>query len=207
MASKTAELSLEVEQGGPGIEEGDTCVGTIQGTEVNTFEYDGDNVSYYQITIEEDTVGLEFNPSYPARITPGTGLGRLVQRFGASLTVGDSVDLHEIFTPGTKVQFEVEEEENEDGDAFLNVVKESLRPEGAESEESIDVESNGHSSQDDDEDDIRPEVLELVDEEEGSKEADIKRMLAKKGGEYVKAYKSLSADGDIQVEEGLVFLG
>lgn len=206
-------VEIEVEKGGANIEAGDTCTGVITGSDTKQFTMSGDEVTYFELQIEEDGSGIEFTPDWPARITPGTGLGRLVQRFGETLSVGESVDLADVFEVGQKVQFEVgEEEASDDPDqTFLVVEEDSVRPEGDELDgghggSSTTVDSGSDDPDDPDDGGLRDEVLEVLDEREGDEEGDIKRDLAKMGGDHIRAYKDLKAEGEIEVEGDMAFL-
>lgn len=206
MSDQIEDFETEVTEGGAGIEEGDTVEGVLQGTDLREFEVDGDDVQYYELIIQEGETGFEFTPDYPANVSPATALGRLVQRFGHSLQVGEPLNLGDVFEVGQRVQFEVEEEEADDGDGtFLNAVEESVKP--ADGDQTPSQANNRNPGDDeDDEDDVRSDVLEYVDENETDEEADVKKALAKKGGDYVKAFKSLKSDGDIEIIDGEVYL-
>lgn len=213
--SPVAEMTLPVEEGGIDMEPGEEQTGTITGTEIKEFEVEDGTATYYQLNIEPDVEGdWEFTPDWPAKVTPATGLGRLCKRFGAALQIGEDIKLHELFEPGMKVVFTVGEEEWEDDSGeertSLVVDQETLRPEGTDLDDYDATEApedTAPESEEDEDDDVRPEVLEYVDDHEGAERSEIIKSLGKDyGGEYVQAFKSLVDDGDIDVEDGLVFL-
>lgn len=207
-------LEVEVEQGGANLEAGDTCAGVITGAKTKTFQHDGDDVTYYELQIEEGGSGIEFTPDWPARITPGTGLGRLVQRFGQELSIGESVDLADIFGAGDRVEFEIDEENgSEEDQTFLVIDGETVRPEGEEVPDADGEEVGDESDESGDDPDggeeeeetVEDAVLDIVAEMEGDDEADVKKALAKESGDYLKAFKSLVGD-EIEVDGDTVSL-
>lgn len=210
-----ASLEVEVEQGGANIEAGDTCAGVITGSEVKEFTHDGDDVTYYGLMIEEDESGIEFTPDWPARITPGTGFGRLIQRFGVELSIGDRVDPADVFEPGQRVEFEVDEEQGDDPDqTFLVADKETVRPEGdelseadAEAAEGIDTDESESGDEDGSGGDgtIEDEVLEIIADMDSDDDADVKKALAQESGDHLKAFKGMVGDS-VEIEDGSVSL-
>lgn len=217
MSGNTAEMVLPVEQGNVGIEEGDTCTGVIIGTEVRTVEHSDGKSDYYEIQVREESTDLELDTSYNARVTPGTDLGKTLQRFGVELEVGEDIALHEVFENGTKVEFEVVEQEGDER-TFLDIDKHTLRAAGAGKEvveeQEVEVEeeeSDGSSNQSGDGEDDGPvelgeeaeQALEVIEEEglEGEEPKAVKRALAQESGTLIKGYKELVEAGEIYVND------
>lgn len=211
-------VTIPVRESGGGIEDGATIEGTITGTETDDWTSDDGPVLYYQINIDWDVEGWERNVGYnlgpkdDPHITTSKEIGQLVERFGTDLESarenGEEIDLDEIFAPGTRVAFEVEEDtfegdEGEDVESF-NIVKDSLRPEDAEAPES----AGGGDSQDSDaeSENITGAVLNIVEDAEeaadgGADFDEVRKTLLQEGDgkEYWNEFQDLTDEGDILV--------
>lgn len=134
MSGEIEELTLTAEEGGADVDPGTTGTGIITGAQVRSFTGDdGDQIQYYQLLIDDEETEIEFNPDWPAKVTPGTGLGRLLQRFGERFSPKDDVDVHDVFDIGLEVEYEFDEEESSDPDddqTFLRIDEETVRPAG-----------------------------------------------------------------------------
>jgi len=66
--------------------------------------------------------GLKLKAGYATKVTPVSKLGRLMLDFGASLEVGKSIDVEDVFV-GKGCTFLVEKDGN-----FNNIIPKSLKP-------------------------------------------------------------------------------
>lgn len=84
---------------------------------------------YLDLHIEDGASGVELKCGFAAsKLSPETGLGRLLSRFGAPIAEGNNVrPLAVLNKPGTMVAFETETERNKNG-RFARVLPETVRP-------------------------------------------------------------------------------
>jgi len=75
-------------------------------------------------------VNTEGNPvmraSAPYRITSGSTLGRLLERFGAAINVGEELDTDDFLVADKKVSFTVIRKANKSGLEFSNIVVDTV---------------------------------------------------------------------------------
>lgn len=83
--------------------------------------------SYYQIVIEEDTTELNLRVGYPASVSKNSAFGRLLERFGAKLNEGDTIETDDYLKISTPVSFLVMNKTTDKG-TFANIERESLKP-------------------------------------------------------------------------------
>lgn len=79
---------------------------------------------YVDIIIESE--GAEVKAGYPATINPVSNLGKLLQRFGIELEIGQELEVDKLLI-GKKVQFQTMSEER-DGNTFSKVIANSVKP-------------------------------------------------------------------------------
>ena len=77
------------------------------------------------VKLEDDTT---IKAGYPANISKGSGLGKMVARFGAVIAVGTKIDVEGLLM-GKRVSFVTVNVENERG-TFARIQRESLKPLG-----------------------------------------------------------------------------
>jgi len=126
------------------------------------------------------------------QVTQNHDLGKLLERFGATLTEGGEANIPEYVGEGTRVSYEVVEEESDDAeyDTTLNIVPESVRPPGEDYESEEEVGSS-------EPDKVISEGLEnMLDEIMPADRASIINMLATEGtGEEVQEFQAALEEG------------
>lgn len=220
--SQDSGVTVAVEQGNGGIDPGDTVNGIITSTSIRKWDGPDGAVTYYDITVEEEQSGIEFNPSYAIsgagddslRVTPTTQMGATLERMGVDLSVGADINLDEVFSPGTMVTFEVAAEdapEDDDRDYYLRCDKETLRAQGEDSPQPVEVEANDDDSGSESggQSDNHARVLTFIEENdlEGEPRNDVMMELTQEDGELVKAFKQLESTPKINTEGDVVVLG
>jgi hypothetical protein len=209
-----AMVEVTIEEGGASIEDGDTVIGTVSGTDTDTWNSGEDGmILYYEITIDGETVPFEFSPSYnlgsedSPRVTPSTELGAVLRGFGVDLTIGETFDLDDVFSSGTEVAFEVEEVEGSDGGTYYNCDKTTLRPADQADDEPAGTgdDESGDEPESDDGNEIEQSVMKVVAENIGEAEKEVKKELAQmeNAGELLSTYKTLKSEGTIWVDDGV----
>jgi len=100
--------------------------GTIQ--KVELVERGEEGFRYIDVHVVDSASDVVLKVGYAAsKLSPETGLGQLLRRFGANLAVGANVRPLDVLKQGTPVSFETETERNKNG-RFARVLPESLRP-------------------------------------------------------------------------------
>lgn len=219
----TGGFSVPARESGGGLEDGATIQGTILGTGTDEWTSDDGPVVYYQITIDWDIenwerdVGFNVGPVDDPHITPNKEIGALVERFGVDVAEHIENDvpipLDEIFEPGTRVAFEIEEDtfegdDDEEVESF-NIVKDSLRPEGTDLS-GDDTADNDVPAPDDD--NLDGQVFNIVEDAQdgdgGAPLGDLRKTLLQEseGKELYDRFQDLTDEGDIVVDDDEVTL-
>lgn len=188
--------SLELDVGEP---KGETIpgdvTGEIAGLERYTHNEYGDSLA---VKLETEKTGLEFRGFYnlPEKITENHDLGKLLERFGATLTPDESVNVIDYLNTGTKVQFYVEEEEGED-DTSWEVDTDTIRPVGQDAPETE------QENLDDATQELEARVRSVLEQVgAGASEPAIYGALAELDGEAVEAYEEAKESGLVTLNGG-----
>lgn len=81
---------------------------------------------YIDVSIKEKVTEAELKVGYSAKITHGTGLGKLLLAMGVKLDVGDKIDLNSELL-GREVEFITSNEETDKG-VFARVLRGTVKP-------------------------------------------------------------------------------
>lgn len=112
------------EPGEGGVDIGDSTTGVVQaiGLDGPYTGDDGDEYHYVKVEIDHDDVPWEDTAGYNFDVAESTGLGQLLERFGADLTVGDDVDIKEHVSVGTEVAYRLGQgNQKDDGSYFTDI--------------------------------------------------------------------------------------
>lgn len=119
---QTAAIQLQVQET-KRIDEG-KHVGTITRVEKREASKAGRKFAYVDIFVK--TGDAEIKAGYPARVTRESSLGRLVQRFGGALEVGQTIAIDPLLL-NRACTFVTVNEKTDEG-TFARIQRESLRP-------------------------------------------------------------------------------
>ncbi len=110
-------MKVEVKES-KGIEPGEHK-GEIVGFDKRDTVIKGDDVTYFDINIEEEETEVELSHSVPLNVSESSNLGKLLKKFGVELNPGDKVDPEEELE-GKKVKFQTIN--NDDGFAEIKSI-------------------------------------------------------------------------------------
>lgn len=207
------------EPGDGGIDAGDTRTAKVTSIDTRTVEKEklrdaDEDVLYLDLEMQDTEVdypfsaGFSLGPVSSPGVSEQTELGGVLTKFGADLTIGDDLDLGTYLGAGTMVAFEVEMDEADDGNEYPRCDKGTLRPADAGSgtaQGSLDSATDDAGGADDD---VKEQVLAMVEDMEGQSKNDVKKALVREDGDHLPAFKELVASGGVEVTgDDVVLLG